>query len=168
MKIELRNVKHAVFASHETPCMSASIYIDGKKAGEVSNDGCGGPYDFSNFETERRLNEYGASLPPLTGRYGSSRSETGFETFEMKQNAETLICDAFSAWALVKEYKRLTSRRILFVRDGKIYETKTLSAEQIAKVLSKPDQVRAQLKTDTVLNLLPMEEGVRVFRDLAA
>jgi len=42
MKIELKNVKHSEFASRETDCFQASVYIDGKKAGTVGNDGQGG------------------------------------------------------------------------------------------------------------------------------
>ena len=36
MKIELKNVKYSDFASHETHCFEASVYIDGKRAGIVS------------------------------------------------------------------------------------------------------------------------------------
>jgi len=43
MLIELRNVKHAAFLSQETEAYTATVYIDGKKAGCVENDGHGGP-----------------------------------------------------------------------------------------------------------------------------
>jgi hypothetical protein len=42
MNIELKNVKHSEFASHETNCFEATIYVDGKKAGEAHNNGCAG------------------------------------------------------------------------------------------------------------------------------
>lgn len=42
IQIELRNIKHAAFASEETLCYSATLYADGVKLGEVSNDGHGG------------------------------------------------------------------------------------------------------------------------------
>ena len=42
MKITLKNVKVHRDLSEETLCFSASIYLDGKKAGTVSNRGCGG------------------------------------------------------------------------------------------------------------------------------
>ena len=42
MKIELKNIKLAQFASQETNCYQASIYVDGKKSGTVRNDGQGG------------------------------------------------------------------------------------------------------------------------------
>lgn len=42
MKIELKNIKQAKFLSEETPAYSASLYVDGKKIGDVSNNGHGG------------------------------------------------------------------------------------------------------------------------------
>jgi len=41
-KITLKNFKHAEFASHETNCFEATVYLDGKKFGNVENDGHGG------------------------------------------------------------------------------------------------------------------------------
>jgi hypothetical protein len=41
--LELRGVKHAAFASEETACYRATLYVDGAKFCEVSNDGHGGP-----------------------------------------------------------------------------------------------------------------------------
>lgn len=42
MKITLKNFKHAAFASEETLCFEASVYIDGKKIAKANNDGKGG------------------------------------------------------------------------------------------------------------------------------
>lgn len=44
MNIELKNIKYSQFASHETNCYQASIYVDGRKAGAVDNDGHGGEW----------------------------------------------------------------------------------------------------------------------------
>ena len=42
MKIELKNIKHSEFASHETFCYEATLYVEGKPFAQVSNDGQGG------------------------------------------------------------------------------------------------------------------------------
>jgi hypothetical protein len=62
VKVELKNVKVAKFASHETTCFEASIYIDGKKAGMVWNDGQGGsnnyhPWELSSTVPEDKVGE---------------------------------------------------------------------------------------------------------------
>ena len=41
MKLELKNIKYFASGSQETPCYTATVYIDGKKAIYVDNDGHG-------------------------------------------------------------------------------------------------------------------------------
>ena len=40
--LEVKNLSHYARGSEETPCYNATVYINGKKAIEVSNDGHGG------------------------------------------------------------------------------------------------------------------------------
>ena len=40
--LEVKNISHYARGSEETPCYNATVYINGKKAIEVSNDGHGG------------------------------------------------------------------------------------------------------------------------------
>lgn len=42
MKLELKNIKYFASGSQETPCYTATLYIDGKKAVYVDNNGHGG------------------------------------------------------------------------------------------------------------------------------
>ncbi len=42
MKIELKNIKHSEFASEETFCYEATLYVEGKPFAQVRNDGQGG------------------------------------------------------------------------------------------------------------------------------
>ena len=41
-KLELKNIKHFPSGSRETPCYNADVFINGKKAIHVYNDGNGG------------------------------------------------------------------------------------------------------------------------------
>tara|TARA_Y100000593_G_scaffold52474_1_gene98551 strand:- start:442 stop:918 length:477 start_codon:yes stop_codon:yes gene_type:complete len=41
-KLELKNIKYFASGSEETPCYNADIFINGKKAFHVTNNGCGG------------------------------------------------------------------------------------------------------------------------------
>ena len=40
--LELKAIKHAEFASHETHCYEATVYFNKKTIGWVNNDGFGG------------------------------------------------------------------------------------------------------------------------------
>lgn len=46
MKLELKNLKIAEFASEETTCYQATVYVDGVRAILASNEGHGGPDNF--------------------------------------------------------------------------------------------------------------------------
>ena len=41
-KLEVKNISYYARGSEETPCYNATVYINGKKAIEISNDGHGG------------------------------------------------------------------------------------------------------------------------------
>jgi hypothetical protein len=65
MKIELKNIKVQERLSEETTCFSATIYVDGKKAGEVLNRGCGGCNDYywDNPAIGKAVDAFCESLP---------------------------------------------------------------------------------------------------------
>ena len=46
----LKNVKTCEWASEETTCFEATLYMDGKSIGRVHNEGCGGAH-FYDFRT---------------------------------------------------------------------------------------------------------------------
>ncbi len=65
MEITLKNISHNERLSEETNCFSATIYIDGKNAGEASNHGHGGPTMIHPRELEQKINAYTKTLPPV-------------------------------------------------------------------------------------------------------
>jgi len=69
MKIELKNFKHSAFASEETLCYEAKIYVDGKLFGEAKNHGRGGCTNIwvepSMREVQPLVEAYCKNLPPL-------------------------------------------------------------------------------------------------------
>jgi hypothetical protein len=154
MKIELRNVKYAAFASEETACFSATVVLDGKPAGTVSNDGHGGPDMHHPLSLEERLNAYAKTLPSYVA-YG--------ETFE--HNAETVIGDLLDEHLLKRDYKRLVASRVLFVgSDGKLYQSSKLKKPQLATLIEK---TKARSDVGQVLNTLPEDEGFALFKTMA-
>ena len=85
MKIELRNVKYFAAGSEETSCFTATVYVDGKKAGTAQNHGTGGPTMVHPFTIEKHINDYAATLPKASSPMGDGT------VFEYSQTAETLI-----------------------------------------------------------------------------
>jgi len=57
-EFNIKNVKTAEFASEETVCFEATLYVDGKSVGGVSNRGHGGPNSYSmNNDEYKKHNE---------------------------------------------------------------------------------------------------------------
>jgi len=87
MKIELKSIKYCDWASQETACYQAAIFIDGVKVGETSNAGQGGADNVYPHEVAARIDAYAATLPPLD-----------CDGYVIAQNHETIFGDLLNAW----------------------------------------------------------------------
>ena len=155
-KIELNNLKHSDFASQETYCFEASVYIDGKKAGTVSNQGCGGCHSYHPNTLYPLLKAEADKLPP-------EQWDLGGQSLTITPDADTIISELVTEALQAKDLKAGMRRRILFIgEDGSVYETKTMEAAELAKQLSRPN-LHEVLKTKTILNLLPFPEALSIY-----
>jgi hypothetical protein len=149
MKIEIRNVKHAKFASQETDCFEATVLIDGKVEGKVSNEGHGGCNFYYPHDLGFKLEEYAKTLPPCQTDYGP-----------LEMSADLIIGDLFSNWLLEKDLKKTLKSKILFLRDGKLLQIKKIEGDLAEAHVEK---YKVALKTETILNVLPFDEALKIF-----
>lgn len=64
MKLELKNVKIHPDMSQETDCFSADLWVDGKKTGQVRNEGHGGSHRYDiPYAIQDKLHEWAKALP---------------------------------------------------------------------------------------------------------
>ena len=103
-RVELRNVKHSALASQETEFFTATVYIDGQKAGTVRNDGQGGSNVYYPWKLSDRLNEIAATLPDLEPINGVT----------LKQDADTLLGDILDEYLNNKRFARLMKTKTVF------------------------------------------------------
>jgi mRNA-degrading endonuclease RelE of RelBE toxin-antitoxin system len=75
MKVELRGLKFYPRLTQETNAFSATIYINGKKSGECSNDGHGGcaDYHFTDHKVGQAFEDYVSSLPFRTWEHDGEK-----------------------------------------------------------------------------------------------
>ena len=156
MNIELKNVKYSEFASHETHCFEATIYVDGKKAGTAENRGYGAPTSIFPMTLHNTLQAYALTLPPI-------QYDEGKHVF--LQSADGVIDDLVTAWLYARDLKKAMQKRILFVRGRDMLETKGMDSSSLQKWLTRPD-LQQKLNADKVLNLLPFGEAVSVYREM--
>jgi hypothetical protein len=155
-KIELKNLKYSEFASQETYCFEASVYIDGKKAGIVSNQGCGGSHSYHPNTLYQILKAEADKLPTHEWRFNE-------EVLHIAPDADTVISELVTQALQAKDLKSGMRRRILFVGDnGEIFETKSVEAAVLAAQLKRAD-IYERLKTKTILNLLPFPEALSIY-----
>jgi hypothetical protein len=99
MNLSVKNVKFHDDMSQETPCYSASIYLDNKRIGVVRNDGCGGCncYDWLDYKAGREIERQEPDLDDII--------------FDLCNQADEL-----------KQLKRLCKTQILFQLKSENYE----------------------------------------------
>jgi hypothetical protein len=163
MDITLKNVKHSGFASHETSCFQADVYVDGKKAGRAENDGHGGMTLISPRELAEKLNAHGRTLPKKVSNIKDGSEPGGFFTYE--QTGETLVGDLLVEWLIQRDVKKAMKTRVLFTIAGKggIFQTKPLNTASMEASLKDP-KLAEKLKAETILNLLPLDEATKIYR----
>lgn len=107
VNIELKNIKYASFASHETDCFSATVYIDGKKAGTVENDGQGGSNNYHPWTVYESLAAHCETIPPdMAGN---------------KVSPDEIIGNLLNAWFIKKDRQKLCKGNTVFRIPGKTY-----------------------------------------------
>ena len=159
MKIELKNIKHAQFASRETNCYSASIYVDGAKAGTVDNQGHGGcdNIHWNDSVFGQTVEDWATAQPKIQTEYG-----------ELSYDLELLFGQLVDEWLLTKELTRNLKKGLL-VRDG---DTKAGSWRIFTSKLSQTipqGMLNNLIRTGKVtadaicLNTLPIGEALKLW-----
>lgn len=159
MEIEIKNVKYAEWASEETSCFSATVYIDGKKAGTARNEGTGAPNLYEPYELEQRLEAHAKTFPPTPYTFISGGEEV---THMLPQSADGIIEDLLMQHLYARDLKRHLKDRIVFVRDDEIKTTKKLSPGHLHGWLMH-SELQKKLNSSTILNKMPFAEALRLY-----
>lgn len=136
MKITLKKFSFNAALSKETYCFSADLYIDGKKRGNVSNRGHGGPTEFSDREAEAELDAYGAGLPREP-------------EFNLVKTGELLVDVEVSRMLQEKEEKKMCKKGITFTDPAK---PRNYSTYEIPYTQKNADWVRAKHPGVNIIN----------------
>lgn len=169
MKIELKNIKHSQFASEETNCFQATIYVNGKKAGGAKNDGNGGQTHiwWDNRDLGTQAEAHVAALPEETTVFGD-------QEFTMKPTIDSFVDDLLMDHLIAKDFKRDIKNRLLFTKKGEsgVSQTKRIETASMQRLIgSGEERVKEALKVqniDQILNFLPADEALKIYRKQVA
>mgnify|MGYP003661513546 CR=1 FL=1 len=159
MKITLKNIKHSEFASHETNCFQADIYIAGKPFACVSNDGVGAS-DMHYKHPKNPTNNFHADLRKIDEQLKADYPES--------YGLDGIVSDVLVDYLVTKDVKKLMSRNmIVFEKGEKGYYKYGKKKYNITKERMGwfNNQMWQKFKDNWVcINQMPIAEAVAYFK----
>ena len=161
MKLEMKSIKHSAFASQETYCYEGYVYIDGKKAIYVSNDGHGGAdrqytEDRVPHTTIREVDEWCKKNLPKW-----KMSSDGDDPKEYDTDFEMWCHNQVTKFIRRKDLKRDLNKCVIFFQDGELmecrYKVKKLSGVHFNHFKIKNKGVKV------ILNEMPFEDAFKLY-----
>ena len=177
-RITLKSIKYTAWASQETHCFQAVIYLDGKRALNVENDGRGACNNYWGIKDQTKSEE----LEMLTKctKYGADfvkenrdlTMEVDGETIDMSDMPDSelldwLIADLVNEHLCLKEMKRCLKSKITFFdgEDKKIYNFKSKPTPEAMSACKKSNSDKDHW---VYLNDLSEQEAFKLWRKSSA
>ena len=162
MKIELKNINHSEFASHETFCYEANLYVNGKPFAHVRNDGQGGA-DYL-YRDDRFLDgEAWNKCHALVKIHCADKFRWTMGDGWIEGSIETACHELVSDHLIRKDLNKALKEPCYL--DG----NQIVSYNVSSKRPNIFDQLRRQLKKPELvfLNELPKDEAFKMFKEVA-
>lgn len=168
-KIEVKNISYYARGSEETPCYNATVYINGFKAIEVSNDGCGGcdrqhTYPEMQRGLLQKVNEY------CVEKFGQETWEYNGKTYSTDLDLEHYCHQELYNWLDAKELKKELKKNYVCVEKDKMKDEEFLVTWK-RKGNHTDDYFKNFLKTDyphmveKCLNFMPFDQALKLFKE---
>jgi len=165
MKIKLKSITHFSELSQETHCYAASLYIDGKKVGRVSNSGRGGADDFDgDWKVYEEIDAWVAA----------NMEGTQWDDGVLPANLEGLCCELVNDHLAEKELKKLLKNRVLYVQDNTLMQMRWKGIRKIDSSCvtrawaALTGEERKTGKEFKILNKLSFAEALTLFKSVTS
>lgn len=167
--ITVKNLKHAEFASEETYCFNATVYVDDKRFCYAKNDGHGGCdmyWSISNDEKGSVLNGQIAALDKKLKKERASEFETherkDGSTFTIGPDFEWAVSDAVTSALFLKDMKGAFRRNWIFTEKGKKGLFQIANHKESRHLM--PTHITKKYPGAVILNNMPEAEALVIFR----
>ena len=162
MNLEMKAIKFSEWASEETYCYQANVYLDGKPFAMVSNDGHGGcdrEYSHNKFKgdyraTMKKVDEYFKSLP--------NTDPCKYFPEGIEQTFERWCHDQVCTYLYRKDLKKALKKNKVVKRKND--EGKMSLYDYGINVLS--DAIKHRWPEAIILNDLPEDEALTIWREI--
>ncbi len=163
MKLELKAIKHSAFASQETHCYNAALFVDGKPLTIVSNQGHGGcDDDYQHPKCKLTNEEYRAKMMEVCNHFKAMpevEHQSGTYKFMSQPSLEIWCGDQVNRFLSSKDLKRMMKTKVVLhcTADNEIYTIK-----RVYRPVNLP-QIKQANNGHTVLNSLDFEAALELF-----
>lgn len=171
MLIELKNIHHYPRMSEETECFDAILWIDGQRAGVISNRGHGGCDEFHGDNAAYdRANAWCKANLPCWGWVGDEartqevpRGTEGAKETDLESHIGTLLADHL----VLQDMKRAMRTKVMFRKatGPEIWECRVKGEAAQAKAA---EALTRQHPGCIILNGLPEAEALALYRTTPA
>ena len=164
--LEVKNISHYARGSEETPCYNATVYINGKRAIEVSNEGHGGmdrQDTYPNIEERCLVQQANEWCIKKYGKKTHKYMDNGKEkSFEIEMDLEHVCQDALYDWLDKKTLKKDLNAKFLCQEDKELFAYKKPRGYD-------EDEFRSVLRNRhpkaTCLNFMPFEDALKLYKE---
>ena len=160
---ELKNVKYAAFASEETHCFEATLYVNGKRFCTVSNEGHGGENRYHGVKGGIPQNEVWKQIKEINRALKNEKLESEYFPDGLENDLEIEVGNLMNRWHLVNDVKKLTRKicytkgddtKDIFVLPSKFKPTlKNLEAVKNSDWWKKDFRMVNEMSVDEILTL---------------
>ena len=163
--LEVKKISHYERGSEETPCYNATVYINGKKAIEVGNDGHGGmdkqsQYDGFEHGIVQQANKW--CINKFGKKSFTYQSDDDEKECTYDIDLEQYCHDELYKWLDTKHLKKDLKKKYLFVEDGKLMGYKRKGTDEEFKEFFEKNHPK-----EKCLNFLPFDDALKLFKECA-
>lgn len=166
ISIEVKNLKYAAFASEETHCYSATIYVDGKRFCTGRNDGHGGcdMYDaIGDGDVYADIKKVDARIKKERASEFKTHTREDGSTFEIGPDFEWMVCDAVNDALTLRDMKAALRKHWIYTKpdeDG-LWQAKRLKQHTVEEAV---ETYKKMNPGGILLQGLPEAEALKMWK----
>ena len=162
MKLELKKIKVCKWASEETHCYQATVYVDDKPMIEVSNEGQGGsdsqwaikPFTHEDVDKVNKWCE--ENLPKWSSSFDKSQNDKDLE-YWCWEEVNKYLDDKY----LKKGFKRDLKSKILFVENKGLRQTTFKKCKALTN--AHLEWFKSKYPNRDALNFMPQGKAFKIY-----
>jgi hypothetical protein len=177
MKLELKAIKHSEFASQETNCFEAKLYVDGKPFAIITNDGWGGPDHVTPAQRGVAYNDptWNAKLAEIEAFIAASEEGQEYSAdakekhgINLRYKLESWCAQRVDDFLMAKDLKKLLRGKMLYInpKDKGLYQISYKGVRTLTE--RHKEAARKNHPEKAFLNDMPFDRALAAFVKAAA